>query len=221
MNQLQDSDDRLEAAKVDYDEFLVQLDRFLFSYIKRMWKGRDPNRADNYVVQLPSHKDNNIAGRPRVLVGRIVESLRSALDYAVFVLSERNGHRLNARHPKFVIVDDRDTFDHAAKVALKHLTQQERSFVERLQPYHGNVVLALIRDASNRTKHRRLLSMSHNTNLTLVLADAKDEHKYSGWWRVASDSGSAFFAKPSEFRRATMLNGYESSPGIGRRDPSN
>ena len=141
---------------------------FLYKYVEGMIQGLDPARG-SLVVQLRKPQDSIVTGRPKVLSVQIIESVRSIFDYLVFELSAKNNTALDMRHSKFVIADDEAMFWKQAKFALKHLTDRERRFVEELQPYRGNSLLALIRDASNKSKHRRLLSVRDMTSLKIVL----------------------------------------------------
>ena len=93
-------------------------------------------------------------------------------------------------------------FDRAAKKGLKYLTDDERNFIELLQPYGVNPgtlsVTGLIRDAADVSKHQNLLSIRQQANFDIIRADRKDEHKYGEeWWRFPAQDGSIFFVKAS------------------------
>ena len=157
-------------------------------------------------IHLPSPEESVITGRPKVLASQIIENLRVALDYAVFALSKKNCPTLNEHDPKFVIVDNKVDFGRAAKKGLRYLTNDERKFIELLQPYRAKPgtlsVTALIRDAANVSKHRNLLSIRQQANVVhIIRADRKDEHKYGEeWWRFPAQDGSIFFVKVSDLR---------------------
>ena len=115
-----------------------EAEHFVYRYVKGTLRGFDARDATQFKLQLPKPTDSCMTGRPRVLAAEIVEGVRSALDYIVFALSLRNNPEMKPRHPKFVIADDKASFDAQAKVALKHLGDSERAFVEALQPFSTN-----------------------------------------------------------------------------------
>ena len=127
---------RIESAADKHDQFLQEAERFVYRYVKGGIKGF--GKQGNFTFQLPKPNDSHMRGKPQVLVAEIVEGVRSALDYTVFALSERNYLAMNPKHPKFVIADDRTTFDAHARVTLKHLKDAERAFMEALQPFSTN-----------------------------------------------------------------------------------
>ena len=81
---------------------------------------------------------------------------------------------------------------------MKHVDGDVRSWLEHLQPYRGNEILAFVRDTSNVAKHRSLLKVRHAGKLTIVLHDSKDRMKFPdalGWWRIPAGKGHAFFVR--------------------------
>ena len=151
-----------------------------------------------------------MTGRPRVLAAEIVEGVRSVLDYIVFALSLRHNPNMVPKHPKFVIADDQASFDAQAKVALKHLGDSERAFVEALQPFStNNSMLSLIRDAANRVKHRNLLTLSDSSDLEIVFGEIADKDKYKNWWCYPQDKGTAVYARG--VLKVVMLGEYDAA----------
>lgn len=208
---LEDARQRIESAMVNHVRFVHSSREFLHDYVKGMLKGFDENGA--FCVQLRKPADGRITGRPRVLAAEIVEGVRSALDYTVFALSARNNPDMNPKHPKFVIADDKAGFD-AQATALKHLTDAERSFVEALQPYATNSdMLALVRNAANRVKHRNLLTIDDNSPLEVVFAEMAKKDEYKGWWCYPQDKGNAVFARGE--LRVFMLGQYDAIGLLG------
>ena len=51
---------------------------------------------------------------------------------------------LNERVPQFLITDSQSEFEHQANNRLRYLTEEQKSFVEQMQPYHGNGMLSLL-----------------------------------------------------------------------------
>ena len=197
---MEDARARIEEARAQLTELDNETDAWLRTYLGHMFEKPDPQNPNIPHVRLPSPQESVINGRPKVLVSQIIENLRVALDYAVFALSKKNCPTLNERAPKFVIADNKAAFNRAAKKGLKYLTDDERNFIELLQPYHvkpGTLsVTGLIRDATNVSKHQNLLSIRQQANFSIIRADRKDEHKYGEeWWRFPARDGSIFFVK--------------------------
>ena len=136
-------------------------------------------------------------GRPRALVVDIVEDLRAALDYMVFELSTLNTPDLNEHLPQFVIADTKEEFDRQSRRRLRYLTaEQKTDFIEKIQPFNGNRMLAILRDISGQSKHRRLLSVLENSGWEIHMAEAKRREEYKDWFMYPMEGGQAFFAKP-------------------------
>ena len=202
---MEDARDRIEEARAQLTELDNETDAWLQRYLGRMFEKLNPQDPLTPHVHLPSPEEAVITGRPKVLVSQIIENLRVALDYAVFALSKKNCPTLNERDPTFVIVDNKVDFDRASKKGLRYLTDDERNFIELLQPYRvkpGTLsVTGLIRDAANVSKHRNLLSIRTTSGCQIILSDQRDEHKFGEeWWRFPARDGSVFFVKVSDFR---------------------
>ena len=156
--ELEDATARIEQAKHNYVSLAEELNRFLYDYVKGMVKGFD-RESGNFVLQLRHPRESNVKGRSRVLVSQIVENLRTALDYMIFQLSILNEPHLNERLPQFVIAETEPDFQRHAKTRLRYLNDEQKSFVEQIQPYRGNKMLTLLGKMTNAGKHRRLLSI--------------------------------------------------------------
>ena len=160
--ELADALARIDQAKQNRFHLRRGLRDFLYEYVKGMVKSRNRATGD-FVLKLRYPKESIISGAPKVMVGQIVENLRTALDYLVFELSVKNDPELNERVPQFVIADDEADFQRQAKRRLRYLTDEQTGFVEQLQPYNGNQMLALLREMAGKGKHRRLLSLRDRT----------------------------------------------------------
>lgn len=201
-----DARERIESAADKHGDFLLTCEQFVYEYVKGMIKGFDGQ--GDFSVQLRKPEDSEMTGRPRMLAVEILEGVRSALDYLVFDLSERNEPTMNRRHPKFVIADDKQTFDAQANVALKYLKPAERSFIEALQPFSTNGgPLPVIRDAANRAKHRNLLKVTNVSSLQVVLGNIERKEEIKDWWCYPQDKGMAIFARGE--LRILMLGKYD------------
>lgn len=211
--QFQDSWDRIDSAYAEYDEFLGEVDKAMHSQMQRMicWSPDNPN--DTTIRLLTAKELIELTNRPRVLAGQIAENLRSALDYIVFRLSERNDPTLNNRLPSFVIADDSASFQRASGTGLKYLTSEQERIVEGLQPYYGHDYLQLIRDASNRSKHRGLLTLRNSTSIDIVLDSTANAHEYEGSWQFHQPTGSTVYVKRN-YRDVIFLEEYDAVLGF-------
>ena len=194
--QLADAWTRLYRAKENYDVLADEVRHFLYEYVKGMIKERD-RETGNFVLQFRDGRASILTGRPRALVVDIVEDLRAALDYMVFELSALNTPDLNERAPQFVIADTKEEFDLHSGRRLRYLTEEQKTkFIEELQPFNGNHMLATLRDISGQSKHRRLLSVRDNSGWDIHMAEAKRRAEYKDWFMYPMEEGQAFFARP-------------------------
>ena len=192
----QDSWDRIESADDEYGQFLNEIDQTMRSQVQRMIRPPSSTNPNGVGIQLLHPKELiELTNRPRVLAGQIAENLRSALDYIVFHLSERNEEALNARLPAFVIADDAASFQRSSGTALKYLNAEQRTIIEGLQPYQGHVYMAVIRDASNTSKHRGLLTLHNFTPAEIVVDTTGKAGEYKGWWHFVQPNGQAIYVK--------------------------
>ena len=161
-----------------------------------MIKERD-RETGNFVLQFRDGRASILTGRPLALVVDIVEDLRAALDYMVFELSALNTPDLNERAPQFVIADAKEEFDLPSGRRLRYLTEEQKTkFIEELQPFNGNHMLATLRGISGQSKHRRLLSVRDNSGWDIHMAEARSRAEYKDWFMYPMEEGQAFFARP-------------------------
>ena len=206
--QLTDTWTRLYRAKENYDVLVGEAMHFLYEYVKGMVKGLNPETG-GFILQLRHPKESTIAGRPRALVGEIVEDLRSALDYMVFELSALNSLDLDEAVPQFVIADTKENFERQSRRRLRYLTDEQKSeFIENLQPFNGNPMLGILRDISGKSKHRRLLSVRDGSSWEIHMAEAKRREEYKDWFMYPMEKEQAFFARPKECR-IILLDKYD------------
>jgi hypothetical protein len=103
-----------------------------------------------------------------LLVGDALHSLRSALDHLVYELvPPRNRKSLKLQFPIFV---DECEFKVRSPPMIKGIKGDERTLIERLQPYAAadppqNDPLAILRKLSNLDKHRLLVPMISGTSV--------------------------------------------------------
>ena len=197
--QLADAWTRLYRAKENYSTLNDEIADFLYEYVKGMVKGWSPE-TKSFGIQLRHPRERVIGGRPRALVVDILEDLRTALDYMVFELSVLNMPDLNPKTPQFVIADTRKEFDRQSKTRLRYLTDEQRSdFIERLQPFNGNLILGVLRDVTSQSKHRRLLSVRDNTGWDIYLVESTRRDEFEDCFMYPMEKGHTIFARPKKF----------------------
>ena len=202
---------RIERADHDFVELQKVIDVFVFNYLKRMLQGRNPTTG-KYEIKLNRPDDNLMSGAPQVIAVQMIENIRSALDYVVFELSKLNCPNLrNEREPQFVISDTEAGFDKAAKSRLRHLAPKQVEFVKSLQPFSGNFVMGVLRDATNMSKHRSLLEVEDITGVDIYIVSPKDKGKYKGAWLLREEEDVVYFARRCE-QRALLMGKYKAIP---------
>ena len=207
--ELADTWTRLYRAKENYDVLADEVMHFLYEYVQGMVKGRDPETG-SFVLRLRDGRASIMTGRPRALVVDIVEDLRAALDYMVFELSVLNTPDLNEQAPQFVIADTKEEFDQQSRRRLRYLTEEQKTdFIEKLQPFNGNHMLATLRDISGQSKHRRLLSVRDHSGWDIHMAEAERREEYKDWFMYPMEDGQAFFARPKSGSSIILLEKYD------------
>ena len=211
--ELEDASARVDQAKQDYVVFAHEMNEFLYQYVKGMLKGFDPDTG-HFVMRLRHPKCSNVKGRPAVLIAQIAENLRSALDYMVFQLSVLNDPDLKEHEPQFVISHSAKDFKRQAKRRLQYLSNEQKSFIERIQPYHGNATLAVLGELAGPSKHRRLLSMRNNTGFDIYFAEMTKKDEYPGCFVYPCAKEYAVFAKPKDEQVVVLLEKYNAMPTL-------
>ena len=140
---------------------------------------------------------SEVDGKSSVLVAQIVEGLRIALDYLIYGLSAFNDPSLDETRPQFVIAKDKEHFEVQAKDRLCYLTSDQQNFLERLQPYHGNELLALLRELSDHSKHRSLHLLMNAIQVEMYRGTEEDKEQYTGYSTYREGSNRVIFAKLS------------------------
>lgn len=205
--ELSDAWDRIDVARENLDSLYQEMDKFLYKFIRGMIKGYDYERK-NRTIQLRHPKDCYVIGRPKVLVAQVVENLRSALDYMVVNLSKLNQPDINEKTPQFVIADSTANFESQAKIRLRFLTREQKSFIEKLQPYHGNLYLEILGAVVNVGKHRRLVKIQNNTSFALYYAEKCSENKYPDHFKYELKEAD-IYAKPLEDHMIVLMDKYD------------
>ena len=132
----------------------------------------------------------------------------------IFELSVLNEPDLKERVPQFVIADSESEFEHQAKNRLRYLTDEQKSFVEQIQPYNGNGMLALLGKLAGLGKHRRLLSIRDNTGFDIYLAEISKKGEYRDCFVYPVERGHAIFARPKGKAIVVLMEKYDAIPTL-------
>ena len=197
---LADAYARVNEARSTLECLEAEVMSFVRQTVAKMAKGWSRDR-NSFVISLPparlAHK-GKVNNRTRLLCGNVSENLRAALDYGIMRVSQENHVDIAEKDVQFILAKDNISYEHKAKKALRYVDNDVKTWVERLQPYHGNEILAFIRDTSNIAKHRSLIKLRHTTSLTIVLRENREQTKYlddSDWWMFPAGKGHTFFAR--------------------------
>jgi hypothetical protein len=124
----------------------------------RVEETAEPDRSVKYVlratVRTPPPRELGL------VVGDAVQNIRQALDHLVYELAPPS--RRDRGRTGFPIFDDRSRFEAYAGPLIEGLGADERTLIERHQPYHYGVhankhPLAILNRLANQDKHRVLL----------------------------------------------------------------
>ena len=105
-----------------------------------------------------------------ILVGEICYNLRAALDYLVFELSKHDSGA-EQEQTQFLIEDEVGEFLKKVPWRLKGLTPAHVAAIEDLQPFKRCEWTRRLRDLSNPDKHRTLVRVEIEHDLTVHVVD--------------------------------------------------
>lgn len=119
-----------------------------------------PGKSRKYVLRAIIRKEP-----PRELglaIGDAIQNIRHALDHLVYELSTPSAR--NRGKSGFPIFTDKCEFQVLGTLLIKGIKGDERTLIERLQPYQapntvGNHPLAILNRLANKDKHRVLLPL--------------------------------------------------------------
>ena len=102
-------------------------------------------------------------------IGDAVQNMRHALDHLVYELSSPSARRDGKT--QFPVYDDRCRFEVLGAPLIKGISGDERTLIERLQPYQATYAardhpLAILNRLANQDKHRVLLPLVAAVNHT-------------------------------------------------------
>ncbi|MDE2778182.1 MAG: hypothetical protein OXI91_00695 [Chloroflexota bacterium] len=195
---LRDAYVRIDQARRDMEILHAEVSLAAKQTVQGMVNGWS-DRDNTFHLQLPP-ADSEAPDRVKLACGRVVEELRSALDYGMMGASKAANPGMNERELRqvsFVIARDKKGFDDTAKRGLAQIDQKLRDFIERLQPYNGNQVLEFISDESSVSKHRNLLQVKPGGSMEVVLREdkARGEWERSDWWVFPAGRGHIYTAR--------------------------
>ncbi len=149
---------KLDRARHHLDAFHETMDRFLESEPYRVVREFQHGATQHvYRVEIREEPPEQLP----LIAGDVFQNLRSALDHAVFALSD--SATLSDKQRKsinFPIITDPAGFkkksgeDTKRALGLALLTPPVRAALERLQPASSRDALALLHDLNNIDKHR-------------------------------------------------------------------
>ncbi len=135
----------------------------------------------------------------KLLVGDIIQNLRSSLDhlaYRLFIVA--GGSSTSARHIYFPIAEDEATFNSPdTQRKIKGIVQTAVDRIHAIKPYRGgNDVLWQIHELNNRDKHRLLLTAGASFGSMDIAA-----HMREGFKKFFEETGAilpSIFVEPAE-----------------------
>lgn len=175
--------------------------------------GRGFDQKGDFRIDLPNME---IEGRAQTIVADVVWHLRAALDNMVYRASVENCGDINEREPMFLIETDIEAFDRKADVHLKYLSDRQVKFIKALQPFNGNCLLGPMKEMSDSTKHRELLTMTDTGTTFVHYAPMSDSGKFPEQRIVPQERGQALFLKNEQPYRASIQGEHDAVSTLER-----
>ncbi len=114
-----------------------------------------------------------IPDKCRLLVGDIVNNLRSALNYLIVQLAVLDSGS-KTRELQFPIESSADQFKKNRKKILRGLNEKHVAVIEQLQPYSGCQWSQCLQRLSNFDKHEQLVIVAHDYSLNMMIGPQKE-----------------------------------------------
>lgn len=175
--------------------------------------GRGFDQKGDFEIDLPNME---IEGRAQTIVADVVWHLRAALDNMVYRASVENCGDINERDPMFLIETDSEEFDRKADIHLKYLSVRQVKFIKALQPFNGNGLLGPLKEISDSTKHRELLTMTDTGTTFVHYAPMSDRAKFPEHRIVPQERGQALFIKNEQPYRASIQGEHDAVSTLER-----
>lgn len=153
---------KLDRAKEHIEQFKRESVAFLDEAPQRTLIGDDPKAAEAFRALL---RDRPIPVRLPILTGEAIQQIRSCLDYLICALIVRDAGEPNSRSQFPICLYTPTKKDELARYArqIEGIKRHAvRAIIERHQPHKfGRLrrthALSILKDFSNRDKHRSLL----------------------------------------------------------------
>jgi hypothetical protein len=150
--------------------------------------------------------------------------LRSSLEYLVYnvcwfrKLLKNAGRNEKCEPPKgtqFPICEDRDEWDRRSRTQLVGMSDYQRDWIEKVQPYNDVKWTKTLRDLSNADKHRVGVQLSPVCQITVNVAAAVDDPKNKGCKLAPVEDVSLTFqlpalSPPGEFMPGEFMEEFNS-----------
>jgi hypothetical protein len=148
---------KVERAREHQDLLQREVDAYL---ALRPWRETEKRQGEQLVIRATVTREPSL--RMAAILGDAVHNLRSALDHLVFAFQPG---AISERESQFPILDTAPEGGLAAYRFTRHLPAPLLEMLDEVQPYHleatfGGMIgreLRLVRDLSNRDKHRVLV----------------------------------------------------------------
>jgi hypothetical protein len=146
----------VQWAKAQLDIFSKRIDGWIDSRPYTVSGEKNP-QTGNDIWQI-----DEVEPLPKIInaeAGAIINSARSSLDLLASKLAERNGH-IGKKDVYFPVCLSTEEFQRFGRKKIKRLAATDQYTIERLQPYNGGDVAALLwtlHDMDVTRKHRALV----------------------------------------------------------------
>ena len=168
---------KLNRAKDTLDELRLKINQFKNQKGYTLKNEFDKNTSENLLVYYPIE---DIPLELPVMIGEVIQHLRSVLDLTVYELTlNENGYEL--KNSEFPIFYDKDLFlrkknngvpaNRSGLFKMRGLKKSSQDIIEKIQPYNYNQketrsILSLIHDLNIMDKHKTLLLCRRVSNKT-------------------------------------------------------
>ncbi|MFT3894104.1 MAG: hypothetical protein QM730_20935 [Anaerolineales bacterium] len=192
MSILDDAFHKLERGKEQLVDFITiirrNFDEKSFSYVIKAYPYSKPANSKD---PLPWHLYDVhfetvpvFSKRDGILMGEIIQSFRSSLDYLAWALYSKSGVRVKSsqeRQIAFPMLSNSTNLTREFDKRLPNVPASERTFIERYQPYQSTnsaMFIGWLNTLSNTDKHRVIIPVA------VMPLDGKIEFVYGSWGKI-------------------------------------
>jgi len=149
-----DTNLKFERAKEVLVLLNIEIDAFLKSRPYRVGAIREEDQRLSYVLT----KVDDCQPRVSILIGDIIQNLRSTLDHIAYKLFTLNSEGLG-KHIYFPIASDRVKYESEKIRKTEGMSETAKQLIDSVEPYkEGNKILWQIHELNNIDKHRTLIT---------------------------------------------------------------